>query len=134
MWNKLLHQLLQRVLVVHDHLAQPGVLAVTTTHTHHHGYYRDDDHSLTSVHRLKSCCVFQSPGSVRHLVSVVVQSDDGLPLLYTGQDRHQSRVGDHQVQVVLGQVKVHRLTGSKKTVFLMNNISSEEKIIMRVAV
>lgn len=33
MWNKLLHHLLQGVLVIHDHLAQPGVLPVTNTHT-----------------------------------------------------------------------------------------------------
>lgn len=52
-----------------------------------------------------------SPGSVRHLVGVVVQADDGLPLLDAGQDSHQGRVGHHQVQVVLGEVKVHRLTG-----------------------
>ena len=47
-------------------------------------------------------------------MSVVVQSDDGLPLLDTGQDGHQSRVGHHQVQVVLGEVKVHRLTGERR--------------------
>lgn len=29
MWNKLLHHLLQRVLIIHNHLAQPGVLPVT---------------------------------------------------------------------------------------------------------
>lgn len=55
---------------------------------------------------------FGSPGSVRHLVGVVVQADDGLPLLYAGQYRHQGGVGHHQVQVVLGQVKVHRLRGN----------------------
>lgn len=54
-----------------------------------------------------------SPGPVRHLVGVVVQADDGLPLLNAGQDGHQGRVGHHQVQVVLGEVKVHRLTGNE---------------------
>ena len=34
MRNKLLHHLLQGVLVIHDHLAQPGVLPVTDTHVH----------------------------------------------------------------------------------------------------
>lgn len=50
-----------------------------------------------------------SPGSVRHLVRVVVESNDGFSLLNAGQDDHQSGVGHHQVQVVSGQVKVHRL-------------------------
>lgn len=58
-------------------------------------------------------CVFRSPGSMRHLVGVVVQSYDGFPLLYARQYRHQSSVSHHQVQVIFGQVKVHRLTGNK---------------------
>lgn len=51
---------------------------------------------------------------MRHLMGVVVQSYDGFSLLYARQYRHQSSVCHHQVQVVLGQVKVHRLTGNKK--------------------
>lgn len=50
---------------------------------------------------------------MRHLMGVVVQSDDGFPLLYTRQDGHQSCVRHYQVQVVLGKVKVHRLTRNK---------------------
>lgn len=48
---------------------------------------------------------------MRHLVGVVVETNDGFPLLDAGQDDHQGGVGHHQVQVVLGQVKVHRLDG-----------------------
>ena len=51
---------------------------------------------------------------MRHLVGVVVKSYDGFPLLYARQYRHQSSVCHHQVQVVLGEVKVHRLTQNKK--------------------
>ena len=51
----------------------------------------------------------QLPGAVGHLVGVVVQADDGLPLLDAGEQHHQVGVGHHQVQVVLCQVKVYRL-------------------------
>lgn len=46
---------------------------------------------------------------MRHLMRVVVESNDGFSLLDARQDDHQSGVGHHQVQVVPGQVKVHRL-------------------------
>ena len=54
-----------------------------------------------------------------HLVGVVVQSYDGFPLLYARQYRHQRSVRHHQVQVVLGEVKVHRLTGEEGDIFLI---------------
>lgn len=129
MWNKLLHHLLQRVLVIHDHLAQSGVLPVTVTHTQHDVMTENTVSHLTFQHmagsdilnilcvynkRVRLCvCVFRSPGSMRHLVGVVVQSYDGFPFLYARQYRHQSSVSHHQVQVIFGQVKVHRLTGNK---------------------
>lgn len=49
-----------------------------------------------------------------HLVGVVVQAYDGFPLLNAWEQHHQIGVRHHQVQVILGQVKVHRLveTGS----------------------
>lgn len=50
-----------------------------------------------------------------HLVGVVVQSYNGFPLLYARQYYHQSSVSHHQVQVVLGQVKVHSLGGDTNT-------------------
>lgn len=78
---------------------------------------------------------------MRHLVGVVVQPYDGFPLLYARQYCHQSSVSHYQVQVVLGQVKVHRLTGNKKTQWHFskydihrNNSSSAEKITMRATV
>lgn len=60
-------------------------------------------------------CVLQSPGSMCHLVGVVVQSYNGFPLLYARQYYHQSSVSHHQVQVVPGQVKVHCLAGDTNT-------------------
>lgn len=57
-----------------------------------------------------------------HLVGIVVQSYDGFPLLYARQYYHKSSVSHHQVQVVPGQVKVHRLAGDKKGKFLFLKI------------
>lgn len=66
-----------------------------------------------------SVCGVQSPGSMCHLVGVVVQSYDGFPLLYARQYRHQCSVCHHQVQVVLGEVKVHRLKAEERHIFLI---------------
>lgn len=49
-----------------------------------------------------------------HFVGIVVQPDDGLPLLNAREDCHKCSVSHHQVQVVLGQVKVHRLTRKER--------------------
>lgn len=57
--------------------------------------------------------VFWSPGSMSHLMGIVVESYDGFSLLYTRQYHHQSSVCHHQVQVVPGQVEVYSLTGKK---------------------
>lgn len=49
-----------------------------------------------------------------HLMGIVVQPNDGLPLLDPRQYYHKSSVGHHQIQVVLGEVKIHRLTTEEK--------------------
>lgn len=69
---------------------------------------------LNFLSQMLAVCRRHSPGSMRHLMGVVVQSDDGLSLLNAGQYRHQRSVCHHQVQVVLGEVKVHRLKSNKK--------------------
>lgn len=111
MRNKLFHHLLQRVLVIHDHLAQSGVFPVAAEH--------QKQHQGPVQSRAAARQRVGSPGPVRHLVGVVVQADDGLPLLDAGQDGHQGRVGHHQVQVVLGEVKVHRLTGIQGDIVML---------------
>lgn len=58
---------------------------------------------------------------MRHLMGVVVQSNDGFSLLYAGQYDHQGSVCYHQVQVVFGQVKVYRLKKKRNQVrFYLN--------------
>lgn len=75
----------------------------------------------------------QSPGSVGHLVGVVVQSYDGLSLLYAGEDYHQSSVCHHQFQVVLGQIKVHSLTKKTPKKHRVGNNSLSIKQTWRIA-
>lgn len=53
---------------------------------------------------------------MRHLVGIVVKPYDGFPLLYARKDYHQSSVCYHQIQVVLSQVKIHRLMGEHRCV------------------
>lgn len=58
-------------------------------------------------------------------MGIVVQSYDGFSLLYAREYHHQSSVCHHQVQVVLGQVKVYSLREKKDNVICMNNVKRQ---------
>lgn len=57
MGNKLLHHLLHWVLIIHNHLTQPGVLPVTATHKHKHTFTQSTSHMLEE--RQKSWEMFE---------------------------------------------------------------------------
>lgn len=56
----------------------------------------------------KNICSF-SPRAVGHLMGAVVHAHQRLLVIDAGQHQDHTRVGNNQVQVVLGEVKVDRL-------------------------
>lgn len=82
MRDKLFHHLFQRILIVHDHLAQPWVFPVT-------GCRGEGENSQKTSHntfqRIVLLIALAVPGPVCHFMGVVVESNDCFPLFNTGQ-------------------------------------------------